>query len=205
MKKVLKCSSCGGKLAKIEMEENTYVCLHCGNKEVIENDVTNNNYNITNNVVNHIYGNVEVEKAETSSGMSFTEYKERVEGFITIKEYKQAYDLLIELSKELPMQYLIWWYLAKVCLLARQDYLKNGTYHYFDVFKHKAFYEKACILASSKEREDIEKEYLSYKAIIHNISTENSKKNKKQALELLVLVCTPLLILFIVILLKNRH
>lgn len=29
----LKCENCGAKLVKIELEQDAYICTHCGNKQ----------------------------------------------------------------------------------------------------------------------------------------------------------------------------
>ena len=175
--KDLKCNSCGGKLHKIETEDNTYICLHCGSKQVLEENVTNNSYNVTNNVVNHIYGEVNVNE-EKSTKSDVDELIEKAEALIKIKEYDKAYKLLIILSNEYPGMYQIWWLLTKICLLACKR-ASAGVKYKFDYTRYNFYYQKAMALLEGEAAENIKAEYEAMSSEIHLLANKQFKRDMK--------------------------
>ena len=156
--KDLKCNSCGGQLHKIETEENTYICLHCGSKQVLEENITNNNYNVTNNVVNHIYGEVNVKgTVEDTSGVQNDFVK--AEALIKIKEYEKAFYMLLDISEENPHIWKVWWLLSKTSLLASESFWIEDSEYDFDRDLYEEHFEKAMALAPETSKMEIEKEY----------------------------------------------
>ena len=156
MKEDLKCNGCGGQLAKIEAEENTYVCLHCGNKMVIAEDVNNNNYNVTNHVTNHIYGNVISEETDKDE----INLMSNIEAMIKMEEYQKAYVLLFSISEKEPGNTMVWWILTKTAMSAAIRQFRRGeTSNYAYTRDYKDYYKKYCLLAGDKKDPNIEKEY----------------------------------------------
>ncbi len=156
MKEDLKCNGCGGQLAKIENEENTYVCLHCGNKMVIAEDVNNNNYNVTNHVTNHIYGNVVSEADDRDK----VDLMANVEAMIKMEEYQKAYKMLLSVSEKEPGNTIVWWLLSKTAMSAAIRQFRRGeTSNHTYTRDYKRHYEKYCLLAGDKKDPNIEKEY----------------------------------------------
>ena len=168
--KDLKCNSCGSQLHKIENEENTYVCLHCGNKQVLEDNVTNNSYTVTNHVVNNIYGNVTVDD-QNEGAVTI----QKVKTYIKLKEYKKAYEFLIELVAESPELSELWWLLSKVSLMAYIEYLSKGMHAGFDTSKYEDYYNKAKTVGGSEEIKAIELEYSELKSKLDELIEKRKK------------------------------
>ena len=201
MKQELKCSSCGGQLAKIELEEDTYVCLHCGSKEIITDDVTNNNYNVTNNVTNHIYGNVSVDD-DKSDNLNVKECIKKTEAYIKIKEYNRAYKMLNGLANDHPEEYMIWWLLSKTCLLARIEYFSKGLAFKFDATKYDEYYEKARLIASPEEIATFAGEYEKLESEANHLLSVHKerleKAVKKEARSAFTIAFIPILLIILV-------
>ncbi|MBR3890480.1 MAG: hypothetical protein IKJ30_00230 [Bacilli bacterium] len=157
----LKCNSCGSnQLHKIETEDNTYICLHCGNKQVVEENITNNRYNVTNNIVNNVYGEVKV-SGDIQSGDEPSNDLQKIDALIKLGEYDRAYAALIKATNENPEMYQFWWMLTKVCMSAYKGHLTKKISYRFDytVPAYEGFYEKSKILANEEQIKEISKEY----------------------------------------------
>ena len=151
----LKCSNCGGILNKIETQKDTYVCLHCGNKEIIKEEAKTTNYYINQNITKNIYGS---EKEPTTE--EFFKLIKNVEKFIKIEDYKLALKQ-VKQAKEIDAgNYIVWWFSAKIKLLSNIKNKENGGV--FIAYSTKGIeddYKKAMAFASEEERENFEEEY----------------------------------------------
>ena len=182
--KDLKCNSCGGQLHKIETEENTYICLHCGSKQILEENIVSNTYNVTNNIVNNIYGEINVNgpkkiKLEKKNELDIKQEIDNIEGLIKLREYSSAYRNLMRLSKKYTANYQIWWLLSKVCLLVDIESWSNRSECYIDCEQESNYYEKAKLLANESELVKINDEHKSLVEKLESIKensmhTENS-------------------------------
>lgn len=149
----LKCSSCGGKLNKIETQKDTYVCLSCGNKEIIKEEEKATTYYINQNITKHIYGNEAVEE-------DYYKIVKKAEDLIKIEEYKEAIKQLETAITIEVGNYLAWWLCAKAKLLFN---LKNKTDNklviYFSEKSIKADFNKAIKFINETEKVKIEHEF----------------------------------------------
>ncbi|MBQ9792960.1 MAG: hypothetical protein IJW32_04385 [Clostridia bacterium] len=152
----LKCSNCGGALNKIETQKDTYVCLHCGNKEIIKEEKGNTNYYINQNTTKNIYGKENIVEED------YFKLIENAEKFIKVEDYKMAFKLIKQAKDIDPGHYLVWWLSAKAKLLSNIKDKETGDLFAGPGYSIKNIEEdckKAIAFASEKQREFIEEEY----------------------------------------------
>ncbi|MBQ3213617.1 MAG: hypothetical protein IJB10_01205 [Clostridia bacterium] len=150
----LNCTKCGGKLNKIEKQKDTYICLHCGNKEIIKEETTSNNYYVSQNITKNIYG------TEKLSEEDYYKLITNAEKFIKIKDYKKAISLAEQAKKIDEGNYLAWWISTKAKLL--YDIEKKETDKrtiYFSIKSIEDDYKKAYSFAEDNVKNEIEEEY----------------------------------------------
>ena len=152
----LKCSNCGGALNKVEAQKDMYVCLHCGNKEIIKEEKNTTNYYINQNITKNIYGK------ENNSNSDYFKLIENAEKFIKLEDYKMAFKL-IEQAKDIdPGHYLVWWLSAKVKILSNIKDKETGNFFTGPRYSIKNIEEdckKSIAFASEEQRKLIEEEY----------------------------------------------
>lgn len=152
----LKCSNCGGALNKVETQKDMYVCLHCGNKEIIKEEKNTTNYYINQNITKNIYGKENIVEED------YFKIIENAEKFIKVEDYKMAFKL-IEQAKDIdPGHYLVWWLSAKVKILSNIKDKETGEFFTGPGYSIKNIEEdckKAIAFASEEQRKLIEEEY----------------------------------------------
>ena len=79
-----KCSNCGGQLNPVETQKSVYICLHCGNREIIAQEMPSSNYYINQNITKNIYGN------EQHLDDEYFKLIHTAEKFLQINEHKKA-------------------------------------------------------------------------------------------------------------------
>ena len=201
----LKCNSCGSnQLHKIESEANTYVCLHCGNKQVVEENTTNNSYNVTNHIVNNVYGEVKVTGDISQDDDSNASLLQKVDALIKLNDHDRAYKMLIKLSNDNPEMYQVWWLLTKVSMNAYKGHLTKKTYYHFDYTSYEEFYEKAKVLANEEQVREMDEEYKTLleeikkaKSLVDEKATEASKNHLRDTLVVLSILIVILVLCFI--------
>lgn len=153
----LKCNNCGSSLSKIENEKNTYICLHCGSKQIIKSDEykISNNYQINQNIVKNIYGS---EKEE------YIELIQKGETYLKLKEYKKALEYFKRATDENPSNYYGWWMLAKTKIIKKIEAINKFFLNFENTnsFSSKVFkkeYENALKLANEQEKQQIINEF----------------------------------------------
>lgn len=147
----LKCSACGGNLNKIETLEDTYVCLHCGSREIIKQESAPVTNNITNNITTNVYNGVDGHQSECDKLIR------AAESFIEDGKYEKAGHLLEKAKKINETDYRIWWLLVKTKLLYNIKNYSDGNYYKFERIRDD--FNTACSFASKEEKSEIEKEY----------------------------------------------
>ncbi len=142
----LTCEGCGSTLSKIEAEQDTYICLHCGRRNIIKEtkSITNNNVQINQHIVKNIYG---TEKEE------FSELYMQGRAFLKIKEYKKAFRSFTKAVKINPSHYESWWELARVSVVLKEQGVMGLKLDYVK------YYSNAITFAPEEEKAKIEKEY----------------------------------------------
>ena len=158
----LNCTKCGGKLNKIETQKDTYICLHCGNKEIIKEETTTTNYYVNQNITKNIYG------TEKLSEEDYYKLITNAEKFIKIKDYKKAISLTEQAKKIDEGNYLAWWISTKAKLLydiekketdKRILYFTDKRIIYFSIKSIEDDYKKAYAFAEDNVKIKIEEEY----------------------------------------------
>lgn len=152
----LSCENCGSVLTKIENDDKTYVCLHCGCKVVVEPDInkTINNYEVKQNITKNIYG---------SDKLEYSEIIYKIETFIKLKNYDKALSFVEDAVNENPGDYQVWWLSAKAKLLKNidclsdEDALKEQSVEIDDSFKQD--YKNALTLVDEENKESLRSEY----------------------------------------------
>lgn len=124
----LKCSACGGNLNKIETLEDTYVCLHCGSREIIKQESAPVTNNITNNITTNVYNNTDIKKEEYEGLIK------AAESFIENGEYVKAVSLLERAKKIITVEYRAWWLTVKAKML----YNINNRFSKKDIYLKKS-------------------------------------------------------------------
>ncbi len=191
----LKCNNCGATLTKIETDENTYICTHCGNKQIIkeEKKVNENNYVINQNITKNIYGN---DKSE------YMELIAKAETYIKLEDYKKAIEVAKKAVDDNPANYLGWWILTKAKILHnKKSQTKTSIITNFKLLKYEEDYKKALKLANEEETNIINEEYaeltkhldiadLVESKDINNIPANMGKKRKVHEFLLLFIMST---------------
>ena len=152
----LSCENCGSVLTKIENDDKTYVCLHCGSKVVVEPDInkTINNYEVKQNITKNIYG---------SDKLEYSEIIYKIETFIKLKNYDKALSFVEDAVNENPGDYQVWWLSAKAKLLKNidclsdEDALKEQSVEIDESFKQD--YKNALTLVDEENKESLRSEY----------------------------------------------
>lgn len=162
----LTCSSCGGKLIAIETKENTYVCTHCGNQEIITKEASKQNYYINQNIVKNIYGK------EQPTEEDYYKLVKNAEKFMGVKDYLGAIKFLNQAVDIDPGNYLAWWIRVK----SKLAYNSNPTENLLNIkrFSEKniqADYDKAYAFADNNQKAMIAEEV---KKIQETMQEENS-------------------------------
>ncbi len=147
----LKCSSCGGNLHKVETLEDTYVCLHCGSREIIKQEAAPITNNITNNITTNVYNNADIKKEEYEGLIK------AAESFIENEEYVKAVSLLERAKKITSVEYRAWWLSVKAKMLYNiNNRFSKKRYVFEKIFEE---YKMAYTFANDKERIILEKSY----------------------------------------------
>ena len=150
----LKCSNCGGALNKVETQKDMYVCLHCGNKEIIKEEKNTTNYYINQNITKNIYGK------ENNSNSDYFKLIENAEKFIKLEDYKMALKLLNQAKEVDPGHYLVWWLLVKSKILSNIKNKKENSFAiYYSLKNIENDYERVVSFVSDVERKEVEEEY----------------------------------------------
>ncbi len=163
----LTCSSCGGKLIAIETKENTYVCTHCGNQEIITKEASKQNYYINQNIVKNIYGK------EQPTEEDYYKLVKNAEKFMGVKDYLGAIKFLNQAVDIDPGNYLAWWIRVK----AKLAYNSSPTENLLNIkrFSEKniqADYDKAYAFADNNQKAMIAEEVRKIQETTQKISNE---------------------------------
>lgn len=166
----LTCSSCGGKLIAIETKENTYVCTHCGNQEIITKEASKQNYYINQNIVKNIYGK------EQPTEEDYYKLVKNAEKFMGVKDYLGAIKFLNQAVDIDPGNYLAWWIRVK----AKLAYNSSPTENLLNIkrFSEKniqADYDKAYAFADNNQKAMIAEEVKKIQETTQKTSNEVAK------------------------------
>ncbi len=148
MKADLKCQNCGSTLSKIENEENTYVCLHCGSKQLIKED----------NIINHIQQHI---TKHVYNGDDYDEYIKNAETLMALNEFEKALPVLEKATAAKPADYYGWWLMVVVKFKIHKAALDpTNFFNYLEIEQDiDSSYENAYKLASDKQKKEIETQY----------------------------------------------
>lgn len=165
MKISLKCDTCGATLSAVEGEKDTYICSHCGHKQLIKEDQVH----LHQNVIKTVYGN---------DKPSFDEYLEKAKTFVSLKEYKKAISVLNDAINDTPSDYRGWWYLANVYMTHHKETLNIDNFDSSDTYEDEIEdnLDKAMTLATDEERQIIIKGYQDWQEEIDKKLTAFEKK-----------------------------
>lgn len=168
MKISLKCDSCGATLSPAQDEKDTYVCSHCGHKQLVKEDQVH----IHQNIVKTVYNN----KPE------FEEYLEKSKTFVSLKEYSKAIDVLNDAINDTPSDFRGWWYLANVYMTMYKESLNAKNFDSSDTCEDEIDenLDKAMQLATDEERQCIIQGYQDWKEDVDKkLATFEKKKYGK--------------------------
>lgn len=143
MKITLKCENCGAVLNLAENENDTYVCSHCGQKQLIKED----QIHLHQNVIKTVYENK----------YTFEEYLDKAETFIALKDYKKAFDVIDDAITDCPEDYRGWFAKAKVHMAIYEEELSIDNFCSSDTNEDdiEEYLDKAFILADDTQKAEI--------------------------------------------------
>ncbi|MBR4270527.1 MAG: hypothetical protein IKQ31_02505 [Clostridia bacterium] len=141
----LKCDECGGELTKTQSDDNTYICLYCGNKVVVKPEIHNINNNTTQNITKNIYGN---------DGLDYEELIKNGIAFINLGDFAKAIQVFSKCIDSDPTNYKAWWLRAKAKLLAQRSSEFLEKYAYSDYEKDFNNAKKVCPTSDLKRIEE---------------------------------------------------
>lgn len=164
-KEKLSCENCGSALTKIENDDKTYICLHCGTKVVVEPDInqTVNNYQVEQNITKHIYGKEKLE---------YEELIYKAETFIKLENYSKALNYIEQAINENPGNFGAWWVSAKAKLLKGIEKANKST-TIFGLMLDESFvkdYDNAMKLAPEDKKQEITNEYTELKVKFYEVN-----------------------------------
>ena len=168
----LNCENCGSVLTKIENDDKTYVCLHCGSKMVVEPDInkTINNYQVEQNITKNIYGKEKLE---------YEELIYKAETFIKLENYSKALNYIEQAINENPGNFGAWWLSAKAKLLKGIE-KANKSNNLFGLAPDESFvkdYDNAMKLAPENKKQEITNEYIELKNKFYEVNQGNVQLN----------------------------
>ncbi len=155
-----KCPNCGANI-KVENNNKTLVCEHCGAKFLLE-DVVNkyqtvNQYNTTQNIVKNIYGHDTLETADMIRNADV---------FVTLGEFSKAENLYTQVINANPADWRGWF-----------GFVRIKTKNFTDLAdtKHLEYLEKARKVADNQQKTEIDNIYSEY---LQKIKEEKERQRK---------------------------
>lgn len=196
----LDCPNCGSTLNKIETQKDTYVCLHCGHKEIIKKEDMPTNYYINQTITKNIYGN------EKLSEEDYYKLVKNAEKYISIEEYRKAVALTNKAKKIDEGNYLAWLLSAKSKLLYNiKNKEEENVVLYYPMSSINKDYNKAYGFAEDGMKGKIEEELqpliAEYSSYLEDEEDSEPAKpvDLNKAIKTIHIVCSVIAIYFIAI------